>query len=72
MKDNMMKKMGGEYSSMHDMDYEDVSGEIGNGVYDDPVNRGITGQNLRDKGMKYDPATGKDNKGDTYCPDDCM
>jgi len=26
---------------------------------DDAINRGITGQSLRDKSMSYDPATGK-------------
>ncbi len=30
-----------------------------NGIDDDPVNRGTTGQSLRDKGQHYDPATGK-------------
>lgn len=30
-----------------------------NGIDDDTVNRGVTGQSLRDKSMSYDPATGK-------------
>lgn len=75
MKEDMMKmgkKMGMDMDDMDDMDYGYVDGKIGNGLYDDPVNRGITGQNLHDKGMRYDPATGKDNKGMDYMPDDYM
>lgn len=30
-----------------------------NALDDDPVDRGTTGQSLRDKKMRYDPATGK-------------
>ncbi len=29
-----------------------------NGIDDDTIDRGITGQSLRDKSMSYDPATG--------------
>ena len=29
-----------------------------NAMEDDTIDRGITGQSLRDKGMNYDPATG--------------
>ncbi len=34
-----------------------------NGIDDDPVDRGTTGQSLHDKGMHYDPATGKPTDG---------
>jgi len=30
-----------------------------NGIDDDTIDRGVTGQGLRDKEMHYDPATGK-------------
>ena len=29
-----------------------------NAMEDDTIDRGVTGQSLRDKGMNYDPATG--------------
>lgn len=35
-----------------------------NGIDDDTVNRGVTGQSLRDKSMNYDPATGKGSGAD--------
>jgi len=34
-----------------------------NATDDDTVNRGVTGQCLRDKSMNYDPATGKGSGG---------
>lgn len=34
-----------------------------NAMDDDTINRGITGQSLRDKSMNYDPATGKPTGG---------
>ncbi len=30
-----------------------------NAIDDDTINRGVSGQSLRDTGMHYDPATGK-------------
>ena len=60
------KKMGGMSGNgmeagegkedMDDMDDMYYSPPVS--PYDDPINRGVTGQNLNHKEMKYDPATG--------------
>ena len=44
------------------MKHKPVTGKP-NAMDDDTIDRGITGQSLRDKSMNYDPATGKPTGG---------
>ncbi|MFV2057712.1 MAG: hypothetical protein ACC707_14695 [Thiohalomonadales bacterium] len=46
------------------MNKKEKMGEYTEHLGDEAINRGTTGQSLKDKGMHYDPATGKPTGGE--------